>query len=221
VLRQVKEVAPAATVTFTPLFAGGDRAPTDLTVTYRDQCVVLDFPCQPVRALADEGLAAAVRRALQLDTAPRWLGETASVPRSTAKVVVVLDSAEEVARLQPDFSAFRDVPHGGIVCTAPAARGPAGVAGTADADFVSRYFAPRIGVNEDAVTGSAHCALAPFWQQRLGAAAGARLRGVQLSARGGAMDCRVCGERVELSGSAVLFSQGTLLLPQSLDGGAC
>jgi predicted PhzF superfamily epimerase YddE/YHI9 len=95
-----------------------------------------------------------------------------------------------------------DVECRGVIVTAAAER-------EANHDFVSRFFAPRVGVDEDPVTGSAHCALAPFWSARFGRDA---LTGVQLSPRGGRVGVRLAGERVELSGSAVVVLAGELLV---------
>ena len=75
-------------------------------------------------------------------------------------------------------------------------------------DFVSRFFAPAVGVDEDPVTGSAHCCLAPFWAERLGKA---KLVGYQASARGGVVGVEISGDRVLLSGNAVTVLRGTLL----------
>jgi len=88
----------------------------------------------------------------------------------------------------------------GVIVTAPSDR--------PDADFLSRFFAPQSGVDEDPVTGSAHCALAPYWAARLGRT---ELVGVQASARGGLVRVRVLGDRVLLSGKAVTTVRGTLL----------
>jgi predicted PhzF superfamily epimerase YddE/YHI9 len=76
-----------------------------------------------------------------------------------------------------------------------------------DVDFVSRFFAPELGVPEDPVTGSAHCTLAPYWTDRLGKV---RLHARQLSRRGGELWCEVRGERVEISGRAVLYLSGSI-----------
>ena len=88
----------------------------------------------------------------------------------------------------------------GVVVTAAADAG-------ADHDFVSRFFAPNVGVDEDPVTGSAHCALAPFWSGRLGRSS---LTGVQLSTRTGRIDVELRGDRVLLTGAAVTVLEGTL-----------
>ena len=76
-------------------------------------------------------------------------------------------------------------------------------------DFVSRYFAPSIGINEDPVTGSTHCILTPYWAQRLGKT---RLSAFQCSARGGELHCELVGERVKIAGQALLIASGRLLL---------
>jgi PhzF family phenazine biosynthesis protein len=107
---------------------------------------------------------------------------------------------EQVVRgLKPDFAGLARVKARGTIVTAPAD-------GT-DADFVSRFFAPASGVDEDPVTGSAHCALAPFWAGRLGRL---QLVGVQLSARGGTVHVELAGDRVLLGGRAVTVVRGTL-----------
>jgi len=79
-----------------------------------------------------------------------------------------------------------------------------------DVDFVSRFFAPGLGVDEDPVTGSAHCCLGPYWSSRLGKS---RLKARQLSKRGGELTVNLQNDRVELGGSAVLIASGTLHLP--------
>ena len=77
-------------------------------------------------------------------------------------------------------------------------------------DFVSRYFAPAIGINEDPVTGSTHCILTPYWAEQLGKNA---LSAYQCSARGGELQCELAGERVKIAGQAVMVVNGRLLLP--------
>jgi PhzF family phenazine biosynthesis protein len=111
-----------------------------------------------------------------------------------------LASAAEVRALAPDFSALLQAPAKAVIVTAPS-DDPA-------YDFVSRFFAPALGINEDPVTGSAHCYLAPFWAQRLGKNS---LRGHQASARGGMVGCEWMGDRVLLRGQAVTVLRGELL----------
>ena len=123
--------------------------------------------------------------------------------------LAVLDDPETVRGLTPDFTAIgklwsdraRVKEKGSIIVTA-ADRG--------EFDIVSRFFGPGVGIDEDPVTGSAHCALAPYWAARLGRS---RLSAYQASARGGAMECEVDGDRVTLIGSAVTYLRGTAILP--------
>jgi predicted PhzF superfamily epimerase YddE/YHI9 len=100
----------------------------------------------------------------------------------------------------PDFAALRKLGVRGVMITARST-----VRGF---DFVSRFFAPEVGIDEDPVTGSAHCALAPYWQAKLGRDA---LVGYQASARGGIVRCRVVGDRVRLSGKAITIVRGEWL----------
>ena len=119
---------------------------------------------------------------------------------------VVLDSEASVRGLKPDYAAIntlvRGPRQGHLVVTAPADEGK-------PYDFVSRFFAPGVGVNEDPVTGSAHCALGPYWSGKLGKT---DLVGHQVSARGGMVKVGVRADRVSLSGQAVLVSQVTLFV---------
>jgi len=112
--------------------------------------------------------------------------------------LLVYDSAAEVADLTPDFAALAKVDCWAAIVTAPGLDG---------VDFVSRFFAPRQGVAEDPVTGSAHCTLVPYWAERLGKT---ELRARQVSRRGGTVFCTLAGERVRLAGYAVLYLEGTI-----------
>jgi PhzF family phenazine biosynthesis protein len=116
-------------------------------------------------------------------------------------VLVEVADEQAVRELAPNITALARVDCRGVIVTATADEQP-------DTDFVSRFFAPRVGVNEDPVTGSAHCALAPFWAQRLGRNS---LVGAQLSARGGRVGVEVRGDRVLLRGRAVTVLDGSLL----------
>ncbi len=98
--------------------------------------------------------------------------------------------------LAPDIAAIARLERSGVIVTAP---------GDGSYDFVSRYFAPARGVAEDPVTGSAHCALAPFWAKRLNKTA---FRAFQASARGGEVVCRLVRDRVELEGACVFYLEG-------------
>ena len=112
--------------------------------------------------------------------------------------IAVFDSAAQVRALSPDYNALKQLSSRGVVATA------------ADGDgFVSRCFFPKLNVNEDPVTGSAHCQLAPFWSQRLQRQ---RVVGTQLSARGGQVICELDGDRVKLFGQAVEYLRGTITI---------
>jgi PhzF family phenazine biosynthesis protein len=154
-----------------------------------DSAITMDFPAQPVHPIdAPAGLAGALRV------------PPVSVHGNGIDVLVEVTDVATVAGLGPDVNALREIDARGITVTARADAG-------ADHDFASRFFAPRVGVDEDPVTGSAHCALAPYWAQRLGRTS---LTGVQLSARGGRVGVELRGDRVALRGRAVTVLEGTL-----------
>jgi PhzF family phenazine biosynthesis protein len=166
-----------------------DSVSGPLTARREDGLLVLDFPARPAGpAPAPPGLLAA----LGVDRA-EWMGQAKD------DLMVVLGREEEVTGLRPDTVALAGYGTRGVIVTAPAAR--------PGADFVSRFFAPGVGIAEDPVTGSAHCTLAPYWAQRLGRA---ELTGYQASARGGTVGVRVEGDRVLLAGRAVTVFSGQL-----------
>jgi PhzF family phenazine biosynthesis protein len=153
--------------------------------------IELDFPSQPPRpAAAPEGLfeALGIRAA------------EAVVARET-KYAVVLESEEAVRALRPDYGRLGQLPVRGLIATA---RG----AGHGKPDFISRYFGPAVGINEDPVTGSAHCILAPYWAERLGTH---ELLAYQASQRGGSLRLRLTGDRVRIAGQAVTVTRGRLV----------
>lgn len=116
-------------------------------------------------------------------------------------LLLLAPSAEAVRSAAPDFALMQSLPEGlGVILTAP---------GEGEADFVSRCFYPKLKVNEDPVTGRAHCSLIPFWAERLQKET---LFARQVSPRGGALHCRLCGERVKIAGRAVLYAQSELFL---------
>lgn len=153
-----------------------------LTAQREDGLLVLDFPARPA---SPAPVPARVLAALGV-TGPVWTG------RSEDDLMVVLAREEDVTGLRPDTVALAELDARGVIVTAPASR-----PGT---DFVSRFFAPAVGVAEDPVTGSAHCTLAPYWTDRLGRP---DLTGYQVSARGGRVRVRLKGDRVLLAGRAV------------------
>lgn len=111
--------------------------------------------------------------------------------------LVVLEEQRQVEELSPDFITLKKVDTRGIIVTAPGR----------DVDFVSRFFAPAVGINEDPVTGSAHTMLAPYWSERLGKK---ELKARQISKRGGDVYCTVMDDRVEIGGEAVTYLVGTI-----------
>ena len=160
-----------------------------LTADRRGEWIELDFPATPpAPAVAPPGLAAALR------VGTRWIG------RSKFDYLVEVDSEDVVRGLKPDLAAVERVDARGIIVTSQAT--------TPGFDFVSRFFAPQSGVPEDPVTGSAHCALAPYWCERLHRTA---LTGYQASPRGGVVRVRLAGDRVMLGGQAATVLRGELL----------
>ena len=114
--------------------------------------------------------------------------------------LALFETEAEVRAIEPNMTALARLDERrGIIVTAPGE----------SADFVSRFFSPRLGVPEDPVTGSAHCMLAPFWAERLGKTT---LHAHQVSARGGAVQCTVAGDRVRLAGRAVQYLEGTIVV---------
>ena len=114
--------------------------------------------------------------------------------------LVVLESEDAVRAVKPDFAKLMEVDTFGIIVTGPGRQ----------ADFVSRFFAPRMGVPEDPVTGSSHCTLIPYWAGRLGKP---KLKAHQASARGGELFCENLGARVSIAGHAVLYLEGSIYIP--------
>ena len=150
--------------------------------------IELDFPARlPSEAPPPEGLLDA------LGAEATWVG------RDVDDYVVVLEDQRAVSACAPDFGALRGVDTRGVIVTA---RGD-----DPDIDFVSRFFAPRFGIDEDPATGSAQCCLTPLWAQRLDKTA---FRARQLSIRGGRFVLELAGDRVRLRGTCVTTLRGTL-----------
>ena len=154
-----------------------------------DGWIAMDFPAEPA-----ESTEIPPQLAAALGVEPRWVG------RNRFDLLVELGDERTVRTLKPDLTMLRAVPVRGVIVTSPAV--------SERFDFVSRFFAPRVGVDEDPVTGSAHCALAPFWSERFGKES---LVGYQVSARGGVVRTRRQGERVVLAGQAVTVMRGELV----------
>ncbi len=156
------------------------------TITARSYCA-LDFPALVPTEL---GVTPELERALRVSPVDALAAD---------KLLVLLESEQAVRDCKPDLAAIARLPWQGVIVTA---RGQ-------EVDFVSRFFAPAVGVDEDPVTGSAHCSLIPYWSRRL---AKRMLTAQQLSARGGQLRCRLEGDRVSIAGRAVTVMRGQLLL---------
>jgi PhzF family phenazine biosynthesis protein len=160
-----------------------------LTCTQQAGRIEMDFPATPASECPPlPGLAEA------LGAPPRWLGKT------RFDLLAEMDSEAVIRDLKPDFARIAALGGRGFIVTARAT--------SPGLDFVSRFFAPAAGVNEDPVTGSAHCCLATYWAERLGKK---ELTGYQASARGGLVGVQVVGDRVRLRGQAVIVLRGELL----------
>lgn len=160
-----------------------------LTADHRDDSIILDFPATPEqRTEPPAGLLEALG------------ARGAYVGKSAFDYLVEVDSEATVRALTPDFGALGAIRARGIIVTARAS--------SAGFDFVSRFFAPAAGINEDPVTGSAHCTLGPFWSARLGKTV---LTAYQASPRGGTVEVEVAGDRVLLGGRAVTVLRGELV----------
>jgi PhzF family phenazine biosynthesis protein len=157
----------------------------ELTVEKADGKYVLDFPSRPGKPVE----------------APAELIEAiGSEPKEVYKsrdYMLVYESEADVLAIKPDFNSLMKLGAHAVIVTAPGET----------SDFVSRFFAPEVGVPEDPVTGSAHCTLIPYWAERLGKN---DLFARQVSSRGGELNCRLAGDRVKIAGDAVLFLKGEI-----------
>jgi PhzF family phenazine biosynthesis protein len=158
-----------------------------LSVARRGDLLEMDFPARPA----------------ELVTPPAdLLAALGGKPREVLKArdhMVIYDSAAEVSALKPDFTALAKITSSwAAMATAPGDNG---------IDFVSRFFAPRQGIDEDPATGSSHCTLVPYWAKRLGKT---ELEARQLSRRVGALRCALRGDRVSIGGRAVLYLEGQI-----------
>ncbi|MNU21899.1 putative isomerase YddE [compost metagenome] len=160
----------------------------NLPVTVQQDKLVLNFPTDQFTATAlTEELKSAT------DKIP------VAVYKGKTDYMLVFDNQEDIETMQPNLSLIAGLAARGIIVTA---RGNT-------CDFVSRFFGPASGINEDPVTGSAHTTLTPYWATQLDKT---ELHALQLSARGGAVQCRLLGDRVELAGNAVLYMKGEIYI---------
>ncbi len=156
-----------------------------LSVCRGDDDLILDFPsqpgtlCEPPRALVE------------------GLGCEPSEVLASENYMAVFEREEDIVAISPNLEALTQLDLSGVIATAQGK----------DVDFVSRYFAPKVGVNEDPVTGSAHCMLTPYWAEKLDKT---QLKARQLSKRTGELGCELKGERVLISGKAVLYLEGKI-----------
>lgn len=159
----------------------------NLSVEKQGEVLVLDFPRYGVNEIEiDENLVEAVGKK------PLQTWETQG-----NMVMMLFEAEDDIANITPDMSALSKIPFEEVIITAK---------GT-NADFVSRMFAPRLGIPEDPVTGAIHCSLIPFWAERLGKE---KLYARQISKRGGELFCELNGERVKIGGNAVLYMKGEI-----------
>ena len=160
-----------------------------LRVTRAGDRLAMDFPAKAVEPCAAPGALI------------EGLGRAPLEVYGGRDYLAVFADAAEVRALRPDPRRLAELDRHGVIVTAP------GGAEDGDVDFVSRFFVPKFGVDEDPVTGSAHCSLTPFWAARLGKAT---LEARQVSPRGGRLQCTLAGERVILRGRAVTYMTATI-----------
>ena len=187
----------AAHVLFEHLHYSGDRVcfhtrSGELAVSRSAAGLSLDLPAASI-APSDVDVAVC-------DALGAMASEAVAVGTPAHSSIYVYEFEEDVSGLRPDFSALLAATSHCVIASAPGD----------ECDFVSRFFGPPVGVNEDPVTGSAHCSLVPYWAQRL---AKSQLDARQVSARGGRLHCELADGRVFLTGSAVTYLQGRVYLP--------
>lgn len=157
-----------------------------LKVSRRSDVLFLDFPADTLKPFYD---IEQFRECIGILPSEAYLGKS--------DFVLVVESEEEILNLRPDFSAIARLQ----------ARGMAVTAKGSDVDFVSRFFAPQCGINEDPVTGSAHTSLTPLWSEKLGKT---EMKARQLSKRGGKLLCINKGDRIMIGGQAQLYMTGEI-----------
>lgn len=157
-----------------------------LTVVRNREWYTLNFPVDTLKAIAvtDELIACIGKKPIEAF-------------QRLSDAMLVFSTRQEIEEAVPDLLKITHLKARGLIVTAP---------GT-DTDFVSRFFAPQFGINEDPVTGSAHTTLTPYWSRRLGKS---ELTARQISKRGGFLKCKVLGDRVEMSGQGAFYMEGEI-----------
>jgi len=157
-----------------------------LSVRREGEKLILNFPAdEPVKIETPQRLS----EALSVAPVETYKGRT--------DYLMVYKTEEEISSIKPDFRKLANEGVRGIMITAPGK----------DVDFVSRFFAPGVGIDEDPVTGSAHTTMIPYWSKRLGKS---EMSALQISKRGGVLSCKLLGNRVEIGGEAVTFMEGVI-----------
>lgn len=159
-----------------------------LTVKKIEDCYTLNFPSEEIEEIE---IPTILQEALDIPIIKTFKGKW--------KIIALLQNEYIVKNLQPNFSKLTELEFNGIIVTSE---------GT-NVDFVSRFFAPKIGINEDPVTGSAHTLLIPYWAKKLNKN---EIQAIQLSKRTGYLNCKYLGKRVEMSGQAVTYLKGKLTI---------
>jgi PhzF family phenazine biosynthesis protein len=159
-----------------------------LTVEKKENWYTLNFPSEAIEEIETSQI---LKEALNVPILKTFKG--------IWKLLVVLENEDTIKNLTPNFSKLTELEAPGIIVTSKGNK----------ADFVSRFFAPKIGINEDPVTGSAHTLLIPFWAKKLDKNS---LEAMQLSKRSGYLKCSYLNERVEISGQAITFLKGELTI---------
>lgn len=160
----------------------------NLTVRTRGDILELDFPSDPPRRC---DLPELIADSMGKEPQESYMGRS--------DYLLLYESENDIISLQPDLRRLSKAVSRGVIVTAPGS----------DVDFVSRFFAPQVGIDEDPVTGSAHTTLTPFWANRLGVFS---LKARQLSPRGGYLECSLKGERTYISGGTTLYLQGNIFI---------
>lgn len=159
-----------------------------LTVNKRNSRIILNFPASKIEA---KYLPASLKTAFNIHPNKCFVGRE--------DLMLVFKNEEEIQKLRPNFKTISEATARGIICTAPSAK----------YDFVSRFFAPAVGIDEDPVTGSAHTMLIPYWAGQLKKT---ELAAKQISNRGGELYCKHLGERVEIGGNASTYLIGKITI---------